>query len=89
MTKIEILQSLRRPKLLISAARNAGCMYKRGRELRRLLRQEHLPAEGQAFGQVLQLETALNDLRLSGDARYSLPQHIAALTALLWEASVS
>ena len=79
------LRSLRRPKLLISAAAHAAS-------------HQRLPALRQSFGhfglattsaaQLLVVEEqSLNERRVSGDASYPSARHVAVLAALMWHAT--
>lgn len=80
-----ILAALRRPKILIRAARAGLVDYRRDRDLRRLLRQRG-PASAQAISTLLDEEGRLEATRTSGEATYNLQRHVAVLTAILAEA---
>ena len=79
-----MLSALRRPKILIRAARCGVVDYRRDRDLKRLLRQSAAPA--QAIGSLLAEEKRLEDTRTAGEATYSIQRHVAVLTAILAEA---
>lgn len=79
------LRNLRRPRLLIRAARFGLADYRRERDLRRLLSQP-LPGPAAALPQLLDAERALEDCRRAGDAGYNLSRHVALLIALMGEA---
>jgi hypothetical protein len=80
-----ILAALRRPKILIRAARAGVADYRRERDLKRLLRQRAaVPA--QALSSLLDEEGQLEATRAAGEATYNLQRHVAVLTAILAEA---
>jgi hypothetical protein len=79
-----ILAALRRPKILIRAARAGVADYRRERDLKRLLRQRAAPA--QALPSLLDEEGRLEATRTAGEATYNLQRHVAVLTAILAEA---
>lgn len=79
-----VLNALRRPKLLIRAARAGVIDYRRDRDLKRILRQRIAPSE--AIGTLLDEENRLEETRASGEATYSIQRHVAVLTAILAEA---
>ena len=83
-----LLRQLKRPKLLVRAARFGIDEYRRERDLRRLLKSEDLPRPGQALVALLDIEAAINDLRLTKDTAYSISDQIDALTAIMAEAQL-
>ena len=80
-----ILAALRRPKILIRAARAGVVDYRRERDLKRLLRQRAAPS-AQALTTLLDEEHRLETNRTTGEATYNLQRHVAVLTAILAEA---
>ncbi|MDO9638622.1 MAG: DUF6477 family protein [Pseudotabrizicola sp.] len=77
------LADLRRPSLLMRAARFGQSDYRRDRDLKRLV---DLPASYEAaVCQLLSQEDRLEETRQRGDAGYSLTRHIEVLIALLAE----
>ena len=78
-----ILADLRRPRLLIRAARCGLADYRRERDLRRLI--PFAAAPDCTLPQLLQVEKALEDVRKRGDAAYSVGRHIEVLVALMAE----
>jgi hypothetical protein len=78
------LATLRRPRLLMRAARFGLGDYRRERDLRRLLRSPEPPEH--SLPQLMQVEERLEATRLAGDASYSVARHIDVLIALLAEA---
>ena len=83
---LTVLHALRRPKILIRAARAGVVDYRRDRDLKRLLRQSRSTAPTQAIGSLLAEEGRLEDTRTAGEATYSIQRHVAVLTAILAEA---
>ncbi|HBG99039.1 MAG: hypothetical protein JKP98_06720 [Rhodobacteraceae bacterium] len=87
MTELaEALSALRRPKLLLDAARHGQSGYRRERDLGRLLRAPRLPAAPRAIAALLAEEDRMEEERRSGAGTYSLRRHVALLIALLAEA---
>lgn len=80
-----ILETIRRPRLLMQAARHSLSAYRRNRDLQRLIGRETTPA--QAVAQLITVEEQVEHIRRSGDANYSAARHIELLTALIAEAS--
>lgn len=83
-----LLRQLKRPKLLVRAARFGIDEYRRERDLRRLLKSEDLPRPGQALVALMDIEAGINDMRLSNDAAYSISDQIDTLTAIMAEAQL-
>jgi hypothetical protein len=77
------LATLRRPRLLLRAARFGLGDYRRDRDLRRLVKCGHSPEE--TVPSLIVTEEQLEATRLSGDASYSVARHIEVLIALLSE----
>ena len=82
----QLLQSLRRPRLLIRAARFGQIDYNRERDLRRLMHVASAPSPQNAVGVLLEQEQALETTRKEGDASYSVLRHVEVLIALMAEA---
>ncbi|MDM7930672.1 DUF6477 family protein [Tabrizicola sp.] len=78
------LANLRRPRLLMHAARFGLGDYRRERDLRRLIRCGMSPE--QTVPSLISVEAELEETRLAGDAAYSVTRHIEVLIALLAEA---
>ena len=78
------LASLRRPRLLMRAARFGLGDYRRDRDLRRLVQCGPSPEE--TVPSLMSAEERLEETRLAGDAAYSVARHIEVLIALLAEA---
>lgn len=83
---IQCLSRIRRPQLLIRAARFGLVDYDRRRGLRRLLPGGGAPAPAEAVGLLLELEAAENARREDRAADYSAVRHVELLIALMAEA---
>ncbi|PZQ46852.1 MAG: hypothetical protein DI556_19000 [Rhodovulum sulfidophilum] len=83
-----LLTALRRPKILIRAARAGLVDYRRERDLKRLRRSEKAAPDA-TFGALLAEEDLLEAHRAAGEATYDPRRHIAVLTALLAEARLA
>ena len=84
----DILATLRRPRLLITAARFGLADYDRGRDLKRLLQAGPTPTPAKAVARLIDEEAHLEDSRRSGSATYSIARHIEVLVALMGEAQL-
>lgn len=82
------LSHLRRPRLLIRAARIASQDYRRATRLPRLLGYGTSLKTGPALIKLMSLESAMNDKRESGDASYSIAAHVDLLTAIMGESQL-
>ena len=80
-----MLNALRRPKILIRAARAGVADYRRDRDLKRLLKAPKTAAPQHAIGSLLAEEHRLEAGRAAGEATYNLQRHVAVLTAILAE----
>ncbi len=83
---LTMIRSLKRPALLVRAAKCGVDTYARGIDLPRLLRAEVLPGPGQALVELMEIERDLNALRCNGDAAYSVAPHVDILIAIMAEA---
>jgi hypothetical protein len=81
-----ILANLRRPRLLMRAARFGLGDYRRERDLRRLVRCGLSPED--TVPSLMSVEAELEETRIAGDASYSVARHIEVLIALLAEAQL-
>ncbi len=81
-----ILANLRRPRLLIRAARAGAPDYRRDQHLKRHMGYGRLPRSGPALMHLMEMETQLDSQRRSGDAAYSLVRHVDILIAMMGEA---
>lgn len=80
---LALLGQIRRPRLLMRAARFGLGDYRRERDLRRLVGQ--LPSPEAAVTRLIDEEERLETCRVEGRADYSLARHIEVLIALLAE----
>lgn len=85
---LSMLQALRRPPLLMRAARIGAEDYRRTTHLPRLLGYGVLPRHGAALLKLMELENDLNSQRTSGNTSYSLVRHVDVLIAMVGEARV-
>lgn len=83
-----LLANLRRPRLLIRAARCGIHDYRRDRDLRRLIDAPTPPSPETALAKLCDAEERAEETRKSGDAAYSLSRHVDLLIAMLAEASL-
>ena len=83
-----MMDRLTRPKLLIRAARLGADDYKREAHLPRVLGYGQVPRAAEALLKLMQQEAALNDLRKTQHAGYSLPRHLDLLIAMVGEARI-
>ncbi|GHC44307.1 DUF6477 family protein [Neogemmobacter tilapiae] len=82
----KILETLRRPGLLMRAARFGLPDYRRDRDLRRLLPGQANTSPEKLVPRLLSEEEILEQSRQSGDLSYSISRHIEVLIALISEA---
>lgn len=76
---------LRRPRLLIRAAREGQPGWRRQRDLPRLLRLDRCPAPGTTLPRLRAEEAALNNARLMRADHYDLQRHVTLMIAILAE----
>ncbi len=81
-----LLASLRRPRLLMRAARFGLAEYRRDRDLRRFVSGAASPEA--TVNSLISTEAELEETRIAGDAAYSVARHIEVLIALLAEAQL-
>ncbi|EPX79109.1 DUF6477 family protein [Litoreibacter arenae] len=80
------LNNLRRPRLLVRAARHGVGNYRRSRDLRRITGQLLTGSSHQAVVQtLLQHEEQAEQTRLANDGTYSANKHVELLIALMAE----
>lgn len=83
MTDVRTLfAELRRPRLLIRAARFGLADYRRERDLRRLV---DVTRADQTVPRLLSEEALMEEERLAGLASYSVARHVELLIALMAE----
>jgi Family of unknown function (DUF6477) len=76
-----LLATLRRPRLLMHAARFGLAEYRRDRDLRRFVSSPATPEA--TVSSLISVEARLEATRVAGDAAYSVARHIEVLIALL------
>ncbi|MBW6417476.1 DUF6477 family protein [Celeribacter sp. PS-C1] len=81
-----LLNALRRPRLLIRAARFGLNDYNRNRDLKRVMRTSTAPSPARALSTLIEEEAKIEEIRRSGDATYSVKRHVELLIALMGEA---
>lgn len=84
---LKVFNGLRRPKLLIRAARIGSANYRRERDLRRLIKSQSLPKPGKGLTMLMAMEQELEVIRKTGNATYSISRHVEILAALIAEAA--
>lgn len=80
------LADLRRPRLMIRAARLGVDDYRRDRDLRRLLGVNLMPAPAEALPALLAAEAEVETVRRDRGRNYSIARHVELLIAMLAEA---
>ena len=85
---LTMLNTMRRPRLLIRAARIGALEYCRDRHLQRLLGYGALPRPAVALMRLMEEERDLNDQRRNNEAGYTLPHHLDILIAMMGEAQL-
>ncbi|NVK47263.1 MAG: hypothetical protein HWE33_13245 [Rhodobacteraceae bacterium] len=81
-----LLNALRRPRLLIRAARFVLNDYNRNRDLKRVMRTSTAPSPSRALSALIEEEAKVEETRRSGDATYNVKRHVELLIALMGEA---
>jgi hypothetical protein len=74
---------LRRPKLLLDAARRGMRLHDRERDVPRLLGSRDVPED--ALDRLLKAEAEQEELRLQGAVNYSVSRHVDLLAAIIGE----
>jgi hypothetical protein len=85
---MSMLNALRRPQLLIRAARFGAQEYRRDKHLQRLLGYGALPRPAAAVLCLMEIERTLNEQRNNDDAGYVLSRHVDVLIAMMGEAQL-
>ncbi|MFB9150513.1 DUF6477 family protein [Roseovarius ramblicola] len=81
-----VLGALRRPPLLVRAARLGASAYNRGASLPRLIGPGPLPAPAGALARLIEIERAQDTARRDGAATWRAADHVAVLIAVMGEA---
>lgn len=80
-----ILSNLRRPRLLVRAARHGLQDYDRKRDLRRIAGSAPANSSTALIAHLVDQEEQIETNRQSGCATYSITKHIEILVALMYE----
>lgn len=88
MSVLDQIAALRRPGLLMRAARHGAQDYDRSRDLKRLMKREVTPGPIEALNAVLEMEERAEAARQNADAGYSVARHIDLLVAIIAEAAL-
>ena len=84
--KNDMLYAIRRPKILVGAAKIGLEWYRRERDLTKVIHAMTTPAPERAVERLAAAEQELEEFRVAGRANNDVQRHIAVLTALLGEA---
>ncbi len=88
-TITEIVARMRRPRLLIRAARIGAGDYDRDRHLARLLGSRETPRLELALARLVEAEAPLDAARRAGSTGYSPARHVELLSAIIAEAEIA
>ena len=80
------VNALKRPQLLVRAARFGLDEYRRNIHLRRAIRTDAIPGSGSALIQLLEIEREMNTIRIAKSGNYSIARHVEVLIAIMGEA---
>lgn len=84
--ELDALSTLRRPRLLVRAARFGLADYMRERDLKRAFPGTPLPPDGTLVPELMKREAEMEARRQTGAADYSAARHVHVLTVLMAEA---
>lgn len=84
--KNDTIDTIKRPKILVRAAKIGLEWYRRERDLKKVIHSLTTPTPERAVERLVVAERELEEFRATGQAQYSVHRHIAVLTALLGEA---
>lgn len=82
------INQLKRPPILVRAAKEGALRYNRIRHLKRLTREDVPLKNPQVLEQLLDMEGICNDQRQTENAQYSVVRHVELLIALIGEAQI-
>lgn len=85
---LSLLCGLRRPQLLVRAARIGADDYRREVHLSRILAGSAPERSGPVLMKLVELEALLDTRRRAVDASYSVARHIEVLAAMMGEARI-
>lgn len=81
-----LLDNLRRPKILIRAARSGVNGFRRERDLRRIFRGTKVDVKRNTIVHLMAAEQQMEEFRTEGNANYNVQRHINLLIAIMAEA---
>lgn len=87
----DILQevaALKRPSMLVRAAKEGALGYRREAHLRRYFGEQQRQCGADLLSKIMRLETEQNVQRKTERAEYSITQHVDILIALIGEAQI-
>lgn len=87
-TLLFAIAALRRPRLLVRAARAGQMDYNRNRDLRGLIESQHLSRPESLLAILLDEEARLDEARRTAAADYNVTRHVTVLIALMAEARI-
>lgn len=82
----DMLNAIRRPRILVRAAKIGLEWYRRERDLKKVIHSLTTPTPERALARLVAAEQELEENRTTGQAHYDVHRHIMVLTALLCEA---
>ena len=85
---LQTLNSLKRPRLLISAARIGLEDYRRDIHLPRQLGPSNPRSSQDALSQLIEIEQQMNTNRTTAEASYSVARHVEVMIAMMGEARI-
>ncbi len=85
---LQQLNALKRPKLLINAARIGSMEYRRETHLHRHLKESGPLHSHHALERLIELESELDAKRTGATAGYSVARHVELLIAMMGEARI-
>lgn len=85
---LTMLNAIKRPRLLINAARIGMPDYRRETHLPRHLGDAQLPRSGEALARLIEIESDLDARRRDRTAGYSAARHVDVLIAMMGEARI-
>ncbi|MEQ9259927.1 MAG: DUF6477 family protein [Roseovarius sp.] len=80
------LDRMRRPRLLIRAARIGSEDYRREQALKRVLGFDHPRGNGAALAALMEIEGEMEEMRRCSVAGYSATRHVEVMIAIMGEA---
>ena len=88
MDILQRMDHLKRPPILVRAAKEGALRYQRRAHLKRFFGETPPTQSKDVLGQLLRLEDQSNDQRLAETADYSVTRHVDILIALIGEAQI-